>query len=67
MVSESGLVGLGFELPLCNLFQICCFESLLRTLFGVFYYPHAGMALHVREDIKGMIFILNQNPTSLSF
>ena len=36
-------------------------------LFGLFYSPRAGMRLHVREGIKVMIFILNQNSTSLSF
>ena len=25
------------------------------------------MGLHVKESVKGMIFILNPNPTSLSF
>ena len=26
-----------------------------------------GMGLHVRKGVKDMIFILNPNPTSLSF
>ena len=68
MVSKSSLVeGFGFELSLCDLFPIYCFESSLKTLFGVFDSPRVGMSLHVREDIKDMIFILNQNLTSLSF
>ena len=37
------------------------------TLFGLFDFLHAGMGLHVRESVKDMIFILNPNPTSLSF
>ena len=36
-------------------------------LFGLFDSPRAGMGPHVREGVKGMIFILNLNPTSLSF
>ena len=36
-------------------------------LFGWFNSPCAGMRLHVREGVKDMIFILNSNPTSLSF
>ena len=29
--------------------------------------PCAGMGLHVKESVKGMIFILNSNLISLSF
>ena len=36
-------------------------------LFGLFDSPHAGMGLHVREGVKDIIFILNPNPTCLSF
>ena len=32
------------------------------TLFGLFDSPHTGMGLHVREGVKGIIFILNPNP-----
>ena len=68
MVSEPSLAtGHGFEPPLCNLFLICCFESLGRTLFGLLDSPRVGMELHVREGVKDMIFILNPNPISLSF
>ena len=68
MVSELGLVGSsGFEPPLYNLFAICRFKSSWRTLFGLFDSLHAGMGLHVREGVKGMIFILNPNPTSSCF
>ena len=68
MVSEPSLArGPGFESPLYNLFLICLFESPWRTLFGLFDFPHAGMRLHVRKGVKGMIFILNPNPISLNF
>ena len=68
MVLETSLVGgPEFEPPLYNLFPICLFESQWKTLFGLFDSPRAGMGLHVRESVKGMVFILNQNPTSLSF
>ena len=68
MVSEPNLArGHGFKPPLCNLFPICLFKSPWRTLFGLFDSPHAGIGLHVRESVKDMIFILNPNPTSLSF
>ena len=68
MVSEPGLArGLGFEPPPCNLFPICLFESPRRTLFGLFDSSREGMRVHVRESVKGMIFILNLNPISLSF
>ena len=68
MVSKSGLAGgLGFEPPVYNLFPICFSESLWRTLFGLFDSPRANMRLHVREGVKSMIFILNSNPTRLSF
>ena len=69
MVSEPGLIeGPRFEPPLCNLFLICSFESPWRTLFGLFNSPCAGMVLHMKEGgVKGMIFVLNSNPISLSF
>ena len=67
MILNPGLArGHGFEPPLCNLFPICLFESLGRTLFGLFDSPCIGMRLHMREGVKDMIFILNPNPTSLS-
>ena len=59
--------GDGIGSPLCNLFLIYRFESLWKTLFGLFYSPSASMGLHVREPIKNMICILNQNRISLSF
>ena len=63
MVSKLGLVGgLGFDLPLYNLFPIFYFK-----VNGGLYLVCAGMWPHVREGVKGMIFILNPNPTSLSF
>ena len=50
MVSEPDLVkGPGFELPLCNLFPICLFESPWRTLFGLFNSTHEVMGLHVKS------------------
>ena len=52
---------------LCNFFLICLFESLYRAQFDLFNSPCAGMGWHVRDGFKGMIFILNQNPISLSF
>ena len=52
---------------LCNLFFICCFKSPWMTLFDLFYSPRVGMELHVSKSVKGMIFILNPNPTNLSF
>ena len=68
MVLEPSLTGgLGFEPPFCNIFLICSFESPWRTLFGLFDSPRASIGLEVREGVKGMIFILNPNPTSLSF
>ena len=69
MISEPSLAGgPGFEPPLCNLFLICRFESpWSTTLFGLFDFSHAGMRLHVRSGVKGMIFILNLNPTSSGF
>ena len=68
MVLELGLVGgPRFESPLCNLFSICLFESPWKTLFGLFDSPRARMGPHVREGVKGMIFILNPNLISLSF
>ena len=36
-------------------------------MFGLFDTPLAGKGPHVMEGVKGMIFILNQNPISLSF
>ena len=68
MVSELGLArGPGSETSLCNLSPICWFESLWRTLLGLFDSLCAGMGPYVKEGFKGMIFILNPNPTSLSF
>ena len=68
MASELGLVGgPGFETSLCNLFPICWFESPCRTQFILSHSPCAGMGPHVKKGFKGMIFILNSNPTSLSF
>ena len=68
MILEPGLVGgPGFEPPLCNLFPILLFESLWRTIFGLFDSPRAGLCQHMKEGVKGMIFILNPNCTSLSF
>ena len=37
------------------------------TLCGLFDSPCAGMGLHVKEGVKGKMFILNPNPTTLSF
>ena len=68
IVSEPSLVGgPEFEPLLCNVFSICRFGSPWRTLFGLFDSLRMGMRLHVKEDVKGMIFILIPNPTSLSF
>ena len=39
----------------------------LKVHKGLYYFPRAGMRLHMREDVKGMTFILNSNLTSLSF
>ena len=72
MVSELGLVGgHGFEPPLCNL-NICAPCVYLKVhnglrCIGLFVSPRAGMRSHVREGVEGMLFILNPNPTSLSF
>ena len=68
MVSKLGLArGPGSETSLCNLSPTCWFESLWRTLLGLFDSLFAGMGPYVNEGFKGMIFILNPNPTSLSF
>ena len=68
MVLELDLVGgPWFKTSFCNLFPIWRFESPWRTLFGLFDSLRAGMRPHVREGVKGMIFILNLNPTNLSF
>ena len=68
MVSKFGLVGNPrFESFFCNLFPICWFESLWRTLFSLFDSPCAVIKPYMREDVKGMIFILNSNPIRLSF
>ena len=68
MVLELGLAGgPGFEPPLCYLFPICLFERPWRTLFDLFDSPSVVMGPHVKEGVKDMIFVLNQNPTSLSF
>ena len=32
------------------------------TLFGLFDSPHTGTRLHMRENIKDMLFLLNPNP-----
>ena len=37
------------------------------TLFGLFDFSRAGMGSHTREGVKDIIFVLNQNPISLSF
>ena len=64
MVSELDLArGLGFKPPLCNLFGLKVYGGLYRF----FESPWAGVGLHMREGVKDMIFILNSNPTSLSF
>ena len=61
MTLEPGLTrGVGFELPLCNLFTIYRYESPWMTLFW-FDSPRADMGLHVKEGVKRMIFILNPN------
>ena len=49
-----------FEFPFVDL-------KIHERLFGLFDYPRAGMWPHLREGVKGMIFVLNPNPTSLSF
>ena len=68
MISKPSLAGgSGFEPSLYNLFPICLFECRWRTLVGLFNSSRVGMGLHVREDVKGMIFILIPNPTSSSF
>ena len=68
MVLKLGLAGgAGFKPPLCNLCPIFLFESPWNTLIGLFNSPRAGMGLQVRKSVKGMIFILDPNPTSLSF
>ena len=36
-------------------------------LFDLFDSPRAGIWLYVREDVEGMIFILNPIPINLSF
>ena len=36
-------------------------------MFDLFDSPRTGMGLHMREGVRSMIFILNPNPTSLSF
>ena len=36
-------------------------------MFGLFDSLRASMGPHVREGVKDMIFILNPNPTNLSF
>ena len=68
MVSKSGLAkSLGFEPPLCNLFPISLLENLCRTLFGLFDSSDTSMGMYTREDVKGVIFILNLNYRSLNF
>ena len=68
MVLQPGSVGgPRFESHFCNLFPICWFESPWRTLYGLFDSTRMSMRLHVREGVKGMIFILNTNPTNLNF
>ena len=42
-------------------------KSSWMTLFGLFDSPRMGIGLHVREGVKGMIFMLNSNPTILNF
>ena len=32
------------------------------TLFGLFDSPYIGTRLHMKENIKDMVFILNSNP-----
>ena len=64
MVSEPGLAQRhGFEPPLFNL-NICSPFVYLKahnrlSLIGLFDSPRVGMGPHVREGVKGMIFILN--------
>ena len=68
MVSESSLAGrLEFEPPLAIYSPFVDLKVHRRFYFVcLFDSPSMGMELHVREGVKGMIFILNQNPTSLS-
>ena len=50
----------------CKLMRINVFLFSQQTLFDLFDSPRAGMGLHVKEGVKGMTFILNPNPTSLT-
>ena len=43
----------------CKLMRINVFLFSQQILFGLFNPPHAGAGLHVREDVKDMIFISN--------
>ena len=60
------------ELDLCSIQLFTIYSSFLNLkvhvgIFNLFDSPCVSMRLHVKEDVKGMIFILNQNYINLSF
>lgn len=39
----------------------------MEALVDLFDSPNAGMKLYIRKGVRNIIFILNPNPTHLSF